>query len=125
MISSSPHKRVSVGNSVQIFIAMTPVDFRKGHDGLAATVQNILGKNPFDSSLFIFRAKRGDRIKILYWDGTGLVLVYKRLESCNFKWPSIQDGVLLISRGQVEALFEGLDWRKLRSLTSKIPLKSS
>ncbi len=106
---------------MQIYVATNPVDFRRGHDGLAATVQQELGADPFCGSVFVFRSKRGDRIKILFWDGTGLVLLYKRLEGGNFVWPSVRDGIMRLSRGQFEALFEGLDWRRLRATTAKRP----
>ena len=61
----------------------------------------------------VFRSKRSDRLKILVWDGTGLVLICKRLKVSNFVWPKIQDGAVQLSRGQYEALFEGLDWRRM------------
>ncbi|MDG9793640.1 IS66 family insertion sequence element accessory protein TnpB, partial [Brucella anthropi] len=61
----------------------------------------------------IFRSKRGDRLKILVWDGTGLVLTYKILENGSFAWPRVQDGTMRLSRAQYEALFEGLDWRRV------------
>ncbi len=61
-------------------MATKPVDFRKGHDGLAALVKNELRKDPFTGTVFVFRSKRADRLKLLYWDGTGLVMAYKRLE---------------------------------------------
>ncbi len=66
--------------AVKIVVATRPVDFRKGHDGLAAVVQNELGLDPHSGIIVVFRAKRGDRIKVLLWDGSGLVLSYKRLE---------------------------------------------
>ena len=72
------------GQSVKIVIATKPVDFRKGHDGLAALVQSELGLDPHSGIIVVFRAKRGDRLKILLWDGSGLVLIYKRLEAGNF-----------------------------------------
>ena len=62
------------------------VDFRKGHDGLAALVQSHLQKKPFDGAVYVFRAKRADRLKMIWWDGTGLVMAYKRLEQNVFKW---------------------------------------
>lgn len=99
--------------NVRILIATRPVDFRRGHDGLAATVQNELGLDPFSGVIVVFRAKRGDRLKILLWDGTGLVMLYKRLEDSSFTWPTIKDGVMRLSRAQFEALFEGLDWRRV------------
>lgn len=61
----------------------------------------------------IFRSKRGDRLKILVWDGSGLVLIYKRLEQGCFAWPKIQDGVMRLWRAQYEALFEGLEWHRV------------
>ena len=99
--------------SVRIVIATRPVDFRKGHDGLAAVVQNELGLDPHSGVIVVFRPKRGDRVKVLMWDGTGLVMAYKRLEQGRFAWPAIHDGVMRLSRAQFEALFEGLDWRRV------------
>lgn len=104
---------IIAGQRLPIVIATRPVDFRRGHDGLAATVQNELGLDPHSGLTVIFRSKRGDRLKILVWDGTGLVLVYKRLEQGSFTWPKVQDGVMRLSRAQFEALFEGLDWRRM------------
>jgi len=98
---------------VKIVIATRPVDFRKGHDGLAAVVQNELGLDPHSGIIVVFRSKRGDRIKVLLWDGSGLVMAYKRLEEGKFAWPAIHDGVMRLSRAQFEALFEGLDWRRV------------
>lgn len=71
---------------VRILVASKPVDFRKGHDGLAALVQSVLQEDPFTGTVFVFRAKRADRLKILFWDGTGLVMAYKRLEENTFTW---------------------------------------
>ena len=99
--------------NVRIVIAVKPVDFRKGHDGLAALAQNELGLDPFSGLIVVFRAKRADRVKILLWDGSGLVLLYKRLEQGKFAWPAVRDGVMRLSKGQFEALFEGLDWRRV------------
>ena len=92
---------------VRILVATQPVDFRKGHDGLAALVQLALKEDPFTGTVFVFRAKRADRLKILFWDGTGLVMAYKRLEETTFAWPAIQNGVLTLNRAQFEALFDG------------------
>ena len=101
------------GQRMPIVIATRPVDFRKGHDGLAAVVQNELGLDPHSGVTVVFRSRRGDRVKILVWDGTGLVLAYKRLERGGFVWPPVQDGVMRISRAQFEALFEGLAWTRV------------
>jgi transposase len=99
--------------AVRIVIATKPVDFRKGHDGLAAVAERELGLDPLSGIIVVFRAKRGDRIKVLLWDGSGLVMSYKRLENGTFAWPKIQDGVMRLSKAQFEALFEGLDWRRV------------
>jgi len=99
-------------NGVRILVATEPVDFRKGHDGLAAVVQTELGLDPYSGVAYVFRAKRADRIKVLWFDGTGLVMAYKRLEQGRFAWPAVRDGVIRLTRAQFEALFEGLDWRR-------------
>ena len=99
--------------AVRVVVATKPVDFRKGHDGLAAVVERDLGLDPHSGLIVVFRSKRGDRIKVLLWDGSGLVLIYKRLEEGKFAWPAVRDGVMRLSRAQFEALFEGLDWRRV------------
>ena len=106
---------------VRIVVATKPVDFRKGHDGLAALVKNELRKEPFTGTVFVFRAKRADRLKLLYWDGTGLVMAYKRLEDATFTWPAIKDGVMALNHAQFEALFSGLDWRRVKALETRPP----
>ena len=84
--------------AVRIVIATKPVDFRKGHDGLAAVGERALGLDPHSGIIVVFRAKRGDRIKVLLWDGSGIVMSYKRLEQGTFAWPRIQDGVMRLTR---------------------------
>ncbi|WP_299821688.1 IS66 family insertion sequence element accessory protein TnpB [uncultured Jannaschia sp.] len=106
-------------------IATKPVDFRRGHDGLAATVQNELGLDPHSGLTVVFRSKRGDRLKILVWDGSGLVMVYKRLDEGVFAWPAVTDGVIQISRAQYEALFSGLDWRRPMARRVRAPAAAS
>jgi transposase len=109
------------GQAVRILVATKPVDFRKGHDGLAAVVQKELGFDPHSGVVVVFRSKRGDRIKVLLWDGSGIVMVYKRLEEGKFAWPAIRDGVMRLSRAQFEALFEGLDWRRVHARRVRKP----
>ena len=99
---------------LRVYVATRPVDFRKGMDGLALAVQETIGLDPFSGAAFVFRAKRADRIKVLIWDRTGMVLVYKRLEGAKFVWPQVQDGVMKMPPAQFSALFEGLDWRLVR-----------
>jgi transposase len=104
---------IVAGQRLPILIATRPVDFRCGHNALALIVQTELNLNPHSGVTVVFRSKRGDRLKILVWDGTGMVLIYKVLESGNFAWPKVQDGTMRLSRAQAEALFEGLDWRRV------------
>lgn len=95
-------------------VASRPVDFRNGLDGLAAMAQQALHENPFAGDIFVFRSKRADRVKILYWDGTGLCLLHKRLEQGRFAWPPVDDGTIRLSAGQLGLLLEGLDWSRVR-----------
>lgn len=78
---------------------------------LAALVQQQLGKDPFSGQFFIFRGKRGHLLKILFWDGQGLVLWTKRLERGRFVWPQAKDGVVSLTPAQLAMLTEGIDWR--------------
>jgi transposase len=103
------------GGRFQVFVATRPVDFRKGMDSLAAVVQQQLRLDPFSGAVFVFRPKRADRVKLLVWDGSGLTLIYKRLDEGKFCWPRIEDGVMRLSPGQLGALFEGLDWKRVHS----------
>lgn len=105
---------ISAAAGVRIMVASRPVDFRNGMDGLAAMVQQALHENPFAGDLFVFRTKRADRVKILYWDGTGLCLFHKRLEQGRFVWPPIVDGTIRLSAGQLGLLLEGLEWSRVR-----------
>ena len=98
---------------VRVLVATRPVDFRRGADGLAATVETVLRQDPFSGTIFIFRSKRADRIKLLVWDGSGLVLIWKRLENGSFRWPPITDGVMRLSGGQLAALLDGVDWSRV------------
>ena len=102
------------GGPMRVFVATKPVDFRKGIDGLAALAQQELRLDPFSGVALVFRAKRADRVKILVWDGSGMVLIAKRLEQGKFAWPPVSGGVMRLSSAQFAALFEGLDWRLVR-----------
>jgi transposase len=102
-------------SGVRVLVATKPVDFRKGIDGLAALVQEHLRLDPYAGTIYVFRAKRADRVKLLIWDGSGLVMVYKRLEDGRFRWPSVADGVMRLSPAQFSALIEGLDWRRVHA----------
>ena len=96
---------------VRVHLALGATDMRKGFDGLAAQVQAALAQDPYSGALFCFRGRRGDLLKILVWDGQGLVLVAKRLEKGRFVWPQAKDGVVSLTPAQLSMLFEGIDWR--------------
>ncbi len=81
----------------------------------------MLHKDPFTGTVFVFRAKRLDRLKLLYWDGTGLVMAYKRLEDTSFTWSASTNGMMAPNHAQFEALFSGLDWRKVKALEARPP----
>ena len=81
-------------------------------DGLSAQVQTVLQQQPFSGHVFVFRGRRGDLIKILWWDGDGLCLFAKRLERGRFVWPQASDGAVALTRAQLSMLLEGIDWRR-------------
>ncbi|MDK9723224.1 MAG: IS66 family insertion sequence element accessory protein TnpB [Rhodospirillales bacterium] len=95
----------------RVWLAAGHTDMRKGFDGLAMLVQSRLARDPFGGHVFVFRGRRGDLIKLLWWDGQGLCLFSKRLERGRFVWPSPADGVVSLSSAQLSMLLEGIDWR--------------
>jgi transposase len=116
---------ITVPAGVRVLIATKPVDFRKGADGLAALVRETLGDDPFSGAIYVFRSKRTDRVKMLAWDGTGLVLLWKRLEQGAFKWPPITDGVMRLTSAQLAALIDGMDWSRLHARDIARPTATS
>lgn len=100
---------------LKVLVAVRPVDFRKGMVGLATLVKAELNRDPFSGVMFVFRSKRADRLKLLLWDGTGLVLVTKRLEEGNFRWPRHGEGSMTLTPAQAAALIEGLDWTRVHA----------
>lgn len=111
---------------VRVLVATKPVDFRKGMDGLAALVKEQLRADPFSGVVYVFRAKRADRVKLIWWDGTGLMLLAKRLEDGQFRWPKVEDGVMRLTAAQLQALLEGLDWRRVHAVRrTRAPLAVS
>nr|MBL8456588.1 IS66 family insertion sequence element accessory protein TnpB [Zoogloeaceae bacterium] len=96
----------------RIWIAAGVTDMRRGFDGLAALVQTQLEADPFSGQIFVFRGRRGDRIKLLWWDGDGLCLLAKRLEAGKFVWPQASRGTVALSPAQLSMLLEGIDWRR-------------
>lgn len=110
---------------VRVMMATKPVDFRKGIDGLAALVKEELKADPFSGVIWVFRAKRADRLKLVFWDGSGLVLVSKRLDDGKFRWPRIEDGVVRLTPAQFTTLVEGLDWTRVFARRVRQPAETS
>jgi transposase len=97
----------------RVWLAAGITDMRKGFDGLTALVKSTLAEDPYGGHLFVFRGRRGDRIKVLWWDGDGLCLFAKRLERGRFVWPRATSGVVSLSPAQLSMLIEGIDWRRV------------
>jgi transposase len=99
-------------SNTQIWIAAGVTDLRRGFDGLSALVQNKLEKSPLSGQVFIFRGRRGDLVKLIWFDGDGLCLFSKRLERGKFIWPQATEGSVSLTRAQLSMLLEGIDWRR-------------
>ena len=95
-----------------IWIAAGTTDLRRGFTGLSALVQTALEQDPFSGHVFVFRGRRGDLLKLLWWDGDGLCLFAKRLERGRFIWPRADGGTVALTRAQLSMLLEGIDWRR-------------
>ena len=102
---------ITLSHDLQVWLCAGYTDMCKGFDGLAAMAQYVLKKDPFSGHVFVFRGRRGDRIKLLWWDGQGLCLYYKRLEQGRFVWPSAHSGAVHLTQSELALLLEGLDWR--------------
>ena len=111
---------IGIPAGVRVLLATQPVDFRRGAHGLAALAAEALGEDPFSGAVLVFRAKRGDRVKIVLWDGSGLVLVWKQLQQGAFRWPPVMNGAMRLSPVEFAALFDGLDWTRVQT-TKGIP----
>jgi transposase len=103
---------ISLPAGTNIWIAAGFTDMRRGFTGLSAIAQTVVEQNPFSGHVFVFRGKRGDLIKLLWWDGDGLCLFAKRLERGRFVWPQADKGTVSLSRAQLSMLLEGIDWRR-------------
>ena len=97
---------ITIRPDLTVLVAAQPVDFRKGMDALAGLVAERLSENPYAGTIFVFRSKRSDRVKILAFDGTGLILATKRLEEGRFTWPPIQGGVVRLTAAQFSMLVD-------------------
>lgn len=111
---------ISIPAGTRVLVATRPIDFRKGAHSLAALAAEVLQEDPFSGVVIVFRAKRGDRLKILVWDTSGLVLIWKQLQQSAFRWPPVMDGTMKLSAVEFAALFDGLDWTRVQT-TKTIP----
>ena len=102
---------VPIPASTRVWLAAGVTDMRKGFAGLSALAQSVLKQDPFCGHLFVFRGRRGDLIKVIWWDGQGGCLFSKRLERGRFVWPAAADGKVALSAAQMAMLLEGIDWR--------------
>jgi len=101
-----------IPSGVKVHLATGYTDLRKGLDSLAMLVEQVLEQDPFSGHMFVFRGRRADMIKILFWDGTGLCLFTKRLEDGYFPWPIGERAPVALSGAQLSLLLEGLDWKR-------------
>lgn len=107
---------LSIPAALKIYLATTPTDMRKSHDGLAALVEQVLQANPLSGHLFVFRNKPADRVKLLYWDTDGYALWYKRLEVGRFRFPVVAEGQtqLTLTAAELTMLLDGVDLASVR-----------
>ena len=103
---------IALPAGTHVWLAAGVTDMRKGMDGLAALAQTTLAENPFSGHIFVFRGRRGDLVKLLWFDGDGLCLFAKRLERGRFVWPQATSGTVALSAAQLSMLLEGIDWRR-------------
>jgi len=102
---------IPVPSNTRIWLAAGVTDMRRGFNTLAAQAQTVLKEDPFSGHLFVFRGRRGDLLKIIWWDQQGGCLFYKRLERGRFVWPRAKEGKVSLSASQLAMLLEGIDWR--------------
>ena len=110
---------IGLPSGTRVWLAAGVTDMRKGMDGLAALVQTTLAENPFSGHIFVFRGRRGDLVKLLWFDGDGMCLYAKRLERGRFVWPQAMSGSVALSAAQLAMLLEGIDWR--RPVRTRVP----
>lgn len=113
---------IGLGQDLKVVLATQPVDFRCGITRLSALVQQALDASPYCGDIFVFRSKRMDRLKLIVWDGSGMILLTKWLEEGKFVWPPVRDGVARMSSAQLSLLLAGLDWTRLENPRVKRPV---
>lgn len=103
---------IGLQGGTRVWLVAGHTDMRKGFDGLLALVQEAIGADPFSGHVFVFRGRRGDLVKLLWWDGDGVCLLAKRLERGRFVWPQATCGSITLTTAQLSMLLEGIDWRR-------------
>lgn len=102
---------IPVPAGARVWLAAGTTDMRKGFATLAAQAEGMLREDPYAGHLFVFRGRRGDLIKVIWWDGQGACLFSKRLEKGRFVWPAATEGKIALTSAQLAMLLEGIDWR--------------
>ena len=102
---------IPVPSNTRIWLAAGVTDMRRGFNTLAAQAERVLAEDPFSGHLFVYRGRRGDLLKIIWWDSQGACLFSKRLERGRFVWPSPAHGKVSVTPAQLAMLLEGIDWR--------------
>ena len=105
---------IPVPSNTRIWLAAGVTDMRRGFNTLAAQTEKMLEEDPYSGHLFVFRGRRGDLLKIIWWDAQGACLFSKRLERGRFGWPAAKDGKVSLSPSMLAMLLEGIDWRNPR-----------
>jgi len=104
---------IGLPTNTRIWIVAGVTDMRRGFDGLSAIVQTVVQQSPFCGHVFVFRGRRGDLIKLLWYDDGGLCLFAKRLECGRFVWPKTESGTVMLTPAQLSMLLEGIEWRRI------------
>lgn len=103
---------LSLDSNAKIYLSCGVTDMRKGISGLSILASSVISQKIPTGAMFVFRGKRSDRIKILWWDGQGFCLFYKCLDKGKFTWPrSTDNGNIRVTKAQLSMLIEGIDWR--------------
>ena len=114
---------IGLRSDLKVLVASRPIDFRRGVHGLVAMVAQALSAEPYCGDIFVFRSKRKDRLKLIVWDGSGMVLVTKWLEEGGFTFPPIRDGAVVLTSTQFSVLLAGLDWTQVAQKAVRRPNK--
>ena len=112
---------IPVPSDTRVWLAAGVRDMRRGFNTLAAQAEQVLAEDPYSGHMFVFRGRRGDLLKIIWWDGQGACLFSKRLERGRFVWPAAREGKVSQSLSQLSMLLEGIDWRTPQKTWRPLP----